>query len=42
MSLDMAARDTVGLGLRVLQLLFAVIIMGTDGYGMFEHILLCL
>lgn len=33
MAMNMAANKTVGFALRALQLIFAIIVMGTDGYG---------
>lgn len=40
MSINRADSKMVGLALRVIQLIFAVIVMGTDGYGMeIEYIL---
>jgi hypothetical protein len=34
MAINMAENRTVDFALRALQLIFAIIIMGTDGYGM--------
>ena len=34
MAVKIAANRTVDIALRALQLIFAIIVMGTDGYGM--------